>query len=106
MAVGAIPPVGPGAFPQPERPDGVRSTQQANSSGGSAGFSEAIQRGLAQVSEAERTADAAAQEVATGTGDIHQLMATTAKASLSVDLLVQVRNRAVEAYQEIMRIQV
>ncbi|MBW3657882.1 MAG: flagellar hook-basal body complex protein FliE [Actinobacteria bacterium] len=71
------------------------------------GFGEAMQRGIQQVSDAEKTADRAAIDVATGgRTDLHQLMAETSKASLSVDLLVQVRNRAVEAYQEIMRIQV
>jgi flagellar hook-basal body complex protein FliE len=33
-------------------------------------------------------------------------MIASTQATLSVDLLVQVRNRAVEAYQEIMRMQV
>lgn len=71
------------------------------------GFGDAMQRGIQQVSDAEKTADRAAIDVATGgPTDLHQLMAATSKASLSVDLLVQVRNRAVEAYQEIMRIQV
>lgn len=71
------------------------------------GFGDAIARGIQQVSDSERTADAVALDVATGgPADLHELMAATSKASLSVDLLVQVRNRAVEAYQEIMRIQV
>jgi flagellar hook-basal body complex protein FliE len=33
-------------------------------------------------------------------------MIATTKATLSVDMLVQMRNRAVEAYQEVMRMQV
>ena len=33
-------------------------------------------------------------------------MVSMTKAQLNVDLLVQVRNKAVEAYQEIMRMQV
>lgn len=71
------------------------------------GFGDAMARGIQQVSDAEQAADTAALDVATGgPTDLHQLMAATSKASLSVDLLVQVRNRAVEAYQEIMRIQV
>jgi flagellar hook-basal body complex protein FliE len=33
-------------------------------------------------------------------------MVATTKAALSVEMLVQVRNKAIEAYQEIMRMQV
>lgn len=89
----------------------VASTTGASAATGPApaapGFGDALARGIQQVSDAERAADAAAIDVATGgpTG-VHDLMAATAKASLTVDLLVQTRNRAVEAYQEIMRIQV
>jgi flagellar hook-basal body complex protein FliE len=92
-SVGAGAPVAGAGAPKPAAPG--------------ADFGEAMARGVQQVSDAEKAADAAALDVATGgpTG-IHDLMAATSKASLSVDLLVQVRNRAVEAYQEIMRIQV
>ena len=71
------------------------------------GFNGKIQSALESVSAAERDADLKVQDVASG-GDtpIHELMVATTKASLSVDLLVQTRNRAVEAYQEIMRMQV
>ena len=62
---------------------------------------------LESVSQAEFNADALATDVALG-GDtsVQELMVAMTKASLSVDLLVQVRNRAVEAYQEIMRMQI
>jgi flagellar hook-basal body complex protein FliE len=71
------------------------------------GFESRMQDALESVAAAERDADLKVQDVATG-GDtpIHELMVATTKAALSVDLLVQTRNRAVEAYQEIMRMQV
>jgi flagellar hook-basal body complex protein FliE len=38
--------------------------------------------------------------------DVHQLMIASEKATLGLQLTVQVRNKVVEAYQEIMRMQV
>ena len=71
------------------------------------GFGDQIASLLKDVSAAEFEADAAATDVALG-GDtsVHELMVAMTKASLSVELLVQLRNRAVEAYQEIMRMQI
>ena len=38
--------------------------------------------------------------------DIHQLMIAMEKASLSIELVIEIRNRMMEAYQEITRMQV
>ena len=70
------------------------------------GFGDAIAKGLEQVSALEHGADGVSQAAATGNAQIHELMIATTQAQLGVELLVQVRNRAVEAYQEIMRLQV
>lgn len=62
---------------------------------------------LKQVSDLTTNADQLAEGVATGQlTDVHQFTAAAAKAQLGVELTVAVRNRAVEAYQEIMRMQV
>lgn len=62
---------------------------------------------LASVGNITGNADALATQVATGQlTDIHQFTAAAAKAQLGVELTVAVRNRAVEAYQDIMRMQV
>jgi len=37
---------------------------------------------------------------------VHEVMIAAEKAQLSLDLAVQVRNKALEAYQEIMRMQI
>jgi flagellar hook-basal body complex protein FliE len=67
----------------------------------------AFAESLANVSNLTGTADNLAEGVATGQlTDIHQFTAAAAKAQLGVELTVAVRNRAVEAYQEIMRMQV
>lgn len=71
------------------------------------GFGDAVGSLLDDVSRAEFEADAMATDVALGgETSVHELMVSMTKASLSVDLLVQVRNKAVEAYQEIMRMQI
>lgn len=62
---------------------------------------------LQQVSNLTQQADGLAVGMATGgLQDIHQFTTAAAKAQLGVELTVAVRNRAVEAYQEIMRMQV
>lgn len=70
-------------------------------------FAGKVGNALQSVSNTEKAADLMAQDVAAG-GDtpVHELMIATTKATLSVDMLVQMRNRAVEAYQEVMRMQI
>ncbi len=64
-------------------------------------------QGLQQVMSLQSAADGAATGVATGSlTDLHQFTAASTKASLAVELTVALRNRAVDAYQEIMRMQV
>ena len=38
--------------------------------------------------------------------DVHQLLLTAEKSSLNLELTVQIRNKVIEAYQEIMRTQI
>jgi flagellar hook-basal body complex protein FliE len=71
------------------------------------GFGDALGRGLQQVSSAEHRADALMTDVATGgTASVHDLMVATTEAGLATDVLVQVRDKALEAYHEVMRLQV
>lgn len=85
--------------PLPSRPIGVP--------GPAPGFDDAVVRGLQGVSRLEHTADASAVSFATGgPTSVHEVMTSTAQSQLAVEALVAVRNRAVEAYTEIMRLQV
>jgi flagellar hook-basal body complex protein FliE len=71
------------------------------------GFTDKIAGAMQSVSDSINQADATVQDVAAG-GDtpIHEMMVAQTKAQLNTELLVQMRNKAVEAYQEIMRMQV
>lgn len=51
--------------------------------------------------------DRAAQSLALGeTGNLHQVMMDMEKTRLSFELLLQVRNKTLDAYQELMRMQI
>jgi flagellar hook-basal body complex protein FliE len=74
---------------------------------GPSGIGGKLVEALESVARAETEADRLVRDVASGgPTSIHELMVATTKASLSVEMLAQLRNRAVEAYQEIMRMQV
>jgi len=71
------------------------------------GFGEMLAKGIESVTASQETASTLSGQLATGElTDIHEFTTAAAKASLGVSLTANVRNRAVEAYQEIMRMQV
>jgi len=70
-------------------------------------FGEALKNSIAEVNQAQVSADRGAEQIAAGeTKDLHGAMIKLEEADISLRLMVQVRNKAVEAYQEIMRMQV
>ncbi|MBE3577392.1 MAG: flagellar hook-basal body complex protein FliE [Limnochordales bacterium] len=72
-------------------------------------FGELLKNAIDQVEALQQAADQAAWAVATGDPagpNLAQVVQLTEEAALAVSLVVAVRNRALEAYQEIMRMQV
>lgn len=72
--------------------------------GGKSNFAEMLKDTIKEVNQAHKVADKMSSEVASGKNDnIQETMLAMTQAELSFNLMVQVRNKALEAYQEIMR---
>ncbi len=68
---------------------------------------DAIVDSIAQVNRDMQVTQQAVQDMALGKSDnLHQVMMSLEQTRLSFELLLQVRNRVLEAYQEMMRMQV
>jgi flagellar hook-basal body complex protein FliE len=66
-----------------------------------------LQGVLGQHQQAHQAAEAAVRDLATGQAqDLHTVALAVAQADLSFRLILELRNRLSEAYQEIMRMQV
>jgi len=62
---------------------------------------------VGKVNAAQQESDKAVQELATGEArGLHEVMIAMEKSSISFQFLTQVRNKVVEAYQEVMRMPV
>jgi flagellar hook-basal body complex protein FliE len=72
----------------------------------SQGFSETLKSAVAEVNQLQQTADGAAEKVVRGEIGIHEGMLAMGKADLSLRLMLQVRNKAMDAYREIMQMSV
>ncbi|HAY29006.1 MAG TPA: flagellar hook-basal body complex protein FliE [Candidatus Accumulibacter phosphatis] len=71
-------------------------------------FAEVLQASLAQVSQTQERASEMAASFAAGNAgaDLHDVMIELQKASISFQEMVQVRNKLVSAYQDVMNMQV
>lgn len=70
-------------------------------------FAEHLHSALAEVDQKQKVADRMSMELATGrAGNIHETMLATTQAELSFNLMVQIRNKALEAYGEVMKMSV
>jgi flagellar hook-basal body complex protein FliE len=96
-------------FPSPvikTRPDEIKAATLGNESNGTS-FGDVLENAIQQVSNLQQEAGSESQKLLTGnTQDIHSAMVALQKADVSFQMMMQVRNKLVSAYQEIMRTQV
>jgi len=72
-----------------------------------ASFPSAISDFLQDANTQQLRADQSLQELVTGQSEnVHDVVVSMAKADLSFRLMLEIRNRLVESYQEVMRMQV
>ena len=70
-------------------------------------FSAWFERELATTNARILQSEQATERLITGEAEnLHQVMIALEKAKLSFDLMVQIRNKALESYQEILRMQI
>jgi flagellar hook-basal body complex protein FliE len=97
----ATAPIGPDGLKVP----GVAASQAANNQIND--LFKPFQEGLSQVNQLQDDSKRLANEAAIGGDvDLHDVMIASEKASVSMQLTMTIRNKLVEAYQEIMRMQV
>ncbi len=69
-------------------------------------FTGILKDAIKKVDNLQKEADGAIQEFTLGKAPLHKTMIAIEKANLSFQLMLQVRNKIVDAYQEIMKTQV
>jgi flagellar hook-basal body complex protein FliE len=72
---------------------------------GSPGFDDVIKQAIKRVSDMQIQADQSIEQLLKGETGIHETMMALQKADISLRLLLQVRNKVMDAYREIMRMQ-
>jgi flagellar hook-basal body complex protein FliE len=70
-------------------------------------FQRMLTTAMSNVGQSSAAADAAVSNyLAGGTQELHSTILATQKASLDFELLLQVRNKVVAAYDEVMKMQI
>ncbi|MEW8971303.1 flagellar hook-basal body complex protein FliE [Mesobacillus jeotgali] len=70
-------------------------------------FSSVLKQSIENLNKTQLQSDAMTEKLARGENvDLHQVMIASQKASITLQATMEVRNKVVEAYQEMMRMQV
>jgi flagellar hook-basal body complex protein FliE len=85
-------------------PDAAKPSPTSQAIGG---FGQALTNAISSLNESQNAADSASVQMAAGEPiDLHEVMLARETASLQFQLAVQVRNKLVEAYLDVLRMQV
>jgi flagellar hook-basal body complex protein FliE len=95
-----------GAIPQAAatitRTDAATKSQKTGNS-----FGDMLSGAIEEVNKTQIQADQSIEKLQTGESrNIHEVMISMEKAGISMRLMVQMRNKVLEAYQEVMRMQI
>ena len=92
----------PGTFPALEISSPARPLESGETS-----FADLLQQAIGKVDELGAESDKLAIDAALGKPvELHQVILAATKAQLAMELLLEVRSRLIEAYQEISRMSV
>ena len=84
--------------------EGMTPTSESSSAGG---FGKMLSESIDKVNQYQVEADRSVKELVAGRNkNIHETMLTMERADTSLKLMMQVRNKVLEAYREIMKMQV
>lgn len=86
---------------------GGLSQAQNNDNDKSMGFADMLKSSINEINSLQQQSAEMKSTLVTGElNELHQVMISAEKSSLAFQLTLQIRNKVVEAYQEIMRMQV
>lgn len=89
-------PGGDGARPVPLVPEGQEP----------GGFGDALVKAINEVSAAGEASSEVTQRFLRGENvELHQVMAASAEAGIAVDVLIELRNKVIDAYRTVMQMQ-
>src|SRR6476660_4317229 len=74
--------------------------------GSGVAFSSSLTKMLDATNVSDQQANSAVGQMLDGTGDVHEAMIALQQADMMLQLTVQVRNKLVQAYQDVMRLPV
>ena len=87
--------------------DGSLPTPRLGGAASGPSFSDTLQNAIDEVDGAQKAADSQVEAFVAGEQEnLHEVMIAMNEAKLSFQLMTEVRNRALETYQELMRMQV
>lgn len=79
----------------------------SNKEVGGSTFADTLKKAVDNVDSLQKDADVKMQQLVTGKSDnIHDTMIAAEKADIALKLMVQIRNKMIDAYQEVMKMQV
>jgi len=79
----------------------------ATASNDTTGFKDVLSKYIREVNDIQQNADKSVRDLATGKMDnLHQVVVAINEADLSFQLMMQMRNKLIDAYREVMRMQV
>ncbi len=81
--------------------------ENANKAGKTSAFGDILAQSIQEVESSGKTANEAVTSFLSGEGvELHDVAIAAQKAELSFELFMQTRNKLVQAYQEVMRMQI
>lgn len=91
-------------FSQITLPDLTERSKSASTGGG---FGELLKEGMNKLQDLQTEAEQQARQLIAGEPiELHRVVLAGEQAALAFELTMAIRNKAVEAYQEVMRMQV
>ena len=94
---------GPSGLPQLSPP----TTREAKPAGGNVPFAELVEGLVKQTNEQTQQSQQSVEQLITGEAtSLHDVVLTASRADLAFRLMMEIRNRLISSYQEVMRMQV
>jgi len=106
-SVSGIMPIGPIQVTSPTQATGISGVESSENTVGNINFGQYLSDALGQVNSMQEASSQITDDFISGkTDSIHEVMIVGEKASLALQLVLEIRNKVLEAYQEINRMQI